>query len=508
MTAKFKTQVFYISLFVLSLFFVTRTVLLLPPEDAQLDNGSRLEWTSCWFNIPLFKIIHCARLYPSLQNSQQSISIPVVVIKNKGLIRKREPIIYINGGPGYAVGIDSSYNIDYWVNNVDEYEWNRDFILYDNRGTGLSYPQPQCKELRDINYKNLPKYVTEEEYYHELYEQAKICTQNVREEVNQFNFSTHHSTQDLRDLIDTLNYSSVNLFGVSYGTRVALELMRRSPQRLRSVILDSPFPSSVNNALAWPSVLDNTIQKIFQYCENNKVCQEKYPNLKALFTKALAELKSNPMLVFLPEYYSDGHYEVFINDDRFVYALFTAMYDSSLLPTLPDIINDVVQGKQKSMRQMITIYADTIMDNTANDMVYNFVLCNDNGDITQDALESEINKYPLLKYYNRLEWKYTHCKTVNEDPKLRLSKRPVKSSIPTLILSGVNDTITPWQWGEEINQHLENSSHYIVKEISHGVIGFDECALEISRLFLKEPNNLSKQKCSTFINSSSALQVK
>lgn len=305
--------------------------------------------------------------------------------------------------------------------------------------------------------------------------------------------------QDLRDLIDSLNYPAVNLYSVSYGTRVALELIRRSPEKLRSVILDSPFPSSINDVLSWPSILDNTVQNIFKRCRNNEVCHKKYPDLKELFTKALNQLKNEPMLVHLPEYYSDGYYDVFINDDRFVYSLFTAMYDSEITATLPDVINDVAQGKQKSMRPAITSYADMFLDFTMNDMVYNFVLCNDNGDITKDELEKEINKYPLLKYYNRFEWKYNPCKLLKEDRKLRLSSEPVKSSIPTLILSGEHDTVTPWQWGKQINKYLDNSFHFIVKDISHGVIGFDECALKTSNLFLKELGELSKQNCSTYI---------
>lgn len=492
-------KLFFIPFIFLFVLLISRTILLLPPENSQLANGTRIEWTSCWFDIPFLKIIHCARLYPSLQNSGNSISIPVVVIKNMGFSQNPDPVIYINGGPGNSVGIDTHSNVSYWINEFDSLGWNRDFIIYDHRGTGLSYPQPQCKELLDIHYKNLPRNISENDYYHELIEQTKICYQNLAPSVSMSNFSTQHYMQDLRDLIDSLNYPTVNLYSVSYGTRVALELMRRSPEKLRSVILDSPFPSSINDVLSWPAILDNTVQNIFKRCRNNEVCHKKYPNLKELFTKALKQLKNEPMLVHLPEYYSDGHYDVFINDDRFVFSLFTAMYDSEITASLPDVINEVAQGKQKLMRPVITFYADMFLDSTMNDMVYNFVLCNDNGDITKDELDKEINKYPLLKYYNRFEWEYMPCNLLKEDSKLRLSSRPVKSSIPTLILSGEHDTVTPWQWGEQINKHLDNSFHFIVKDISHGVIGFDECALETSNSFLEELGELSKQNCSTYI---------
>lgn len=170
--------------------------------------------------------------------------------------------------------------MSFWVNLFDQLNWNRDIIIYDHRGTGLSYPQPGCEELRAIHYKNLSRSVSEEEYYREIYAQINSCHQELDLEVNLSNFSTLHNTQDLRDLIDSLQYPLVNLFGVSYGTRVALELMRRSSKNLRSVILDSPFPPSINDSIEWPSILDNTIKIIFKYCENKSDCNKKYPNLK------------------------------------------------------------------------------------------------------------------------------------------------------------------------------------------------------------------------------------
>ena len=75
----------------------------------------------------------------------------------------------------------------------------------------------------------------------------------------------------------------------------------------------------------------------------------------------------------------------------------------------------------------------------------------------------------------------------------------MKSSVPTLILSGEHDTVTPWQWGKQINKHLDNSFHFIVKDITHSVIGFDKCAVKTSNLFLKDLADLSKQNCSTYI---------
>lgn len=184
MRIKNNKKLFFIPFIFLFILLISRTILLLPPENSQLDNGTRIEWQSCWFDIPLLKIVHCARLYPSLQNFGNSISIPVVVIKNMGFSQNPDPVIYINGGPGYSVGIDTESNVSYWIDEFDSLGWNRDFIIYDHRGTGLSYPQPECEELLNIHYKNLPRYISEDDYYRELVEQTKICYQNLAANVS------------------------------------------------------------------------------------------------------------------------------------------------------------------------------------------------------------------------------------------------------------------------------------------------------------------------------------
>jgi pimeloyl-ACP methyl ester carboxylesterase len=41
-----------------------------------------------------------------------------------------------------------------------------------------------------------------------------------------------------------LGYHQVNLWSISYGTRLALTVMRLSPSEVRSVVLDSTSPTT------------------------------------------------------------------------------------------------------------------------------------------------------------------------------------------------------------------------------------------------------------------------
>jgi pimeloyl-ACP methyl ester carboxylesterase len=85
------------------------------------------------------------------------------------------------------------------------------------------------------------------------------------------------------------------MFGVSYGTYLALTIMRDHPERLRSAILDATVPPSVVDlAEFWPNVRDG-FQNIFRACTAQARCRSSFPNLERTFTKLVRRLESDPV---------------------------------------------------------------------------------------------------------------------------------------------------------------------------------------------------------------------
>ena len=478
----------------MSILFFIRLSLLQPPEDTLLSNGARLEWRDCTFDIPLTEIIHCATLYPSLQNKHNNVSLPIVVIKNVSFSQHDDPILYISGGPGSATGFKDD-DIDYWLDMINELSWGRDFVLYDQRGTGESTPQIICPSFEDFNYDALTTDLSPKEELVSYYNQHKECRHRIQEfDGDLSGYSTKHNTQDVLDITHSLNYSQWNLFGVSYGTRVALEVMRNKPTHIRSVILDSVFPSDKYDLLYWPFILDNAINMIFERCDNNETCQATYPNLRDLFKTSLRKLKNNSMYVHMPEFYSDGALNIYLNDSRFIDALFFATYDSTLISLIPDAINDVAHGRQKALLPITTSFVETIFDEYSNVITFNTVLCNDEKMISRKRYESIVERYPTSKPYTQDLWQYDSCHIWGDKNTSVLETEPVHSTIPTLVLAGRDDAVTPWQWGEEVHQNLKNSFYYDFSDTTHGVIGINECASHLSVYFL-DKLTLSDKHC-------------
>ena len=79
-----------------------------------------------------------------------------------------------------------------------------------------------------------------------------------------------------------LGYDQVNLWGGSYGTRLALEVMRRHPVGLRSVVLDSVYPPDVDLYAEAPANFSRALERLFSACAANPICVQAYPNLRFL----------------------------------------------------------------------------------------------------------------------------------------------------------------------------------------------------------------------------------
>lgn len=109
-------------------------------------------------------------------------------------------------------------------------------------------------------------------------------------------FNTANSTNDLVGLLQALGYESYNLHGTSYGTRLALETLRRHPQApIRSIVLDSPSTPTVERLSNLAVAPHEMVMQLFANCTADAACNEAYPDLPARTEALLARLASAPL---------------------------------------------------------------------------------------------------------------------------------------------------------------------------------------------------------------------
>ncbi|MCA9904902.1 MAG: alpha/beta fold hydrolase, partial [Anaerolineae bacterium] len=206
------------------------TVLLAAPVLAQ-DELPYVELTDCWMDLPDGLVegddVDCGLLFvPEDRTDPDSatIELAVAILYASEDDVQPDPIIYLAGGPG-GNAVDE---LEAWVDIP--YIQDRDLILLDQRGTGYSFPSLNCPEIEESED-----------------DATQACRDRlVADGVNLQAYNSAENAADVADLRVALGYDEWNLYGISYGTRLAQTIVRDYPQGIRSVILDSAYPLAAN----------------------------------------------------------------------------------------------------------------------------------------------------------------------------------------------------------------------------------------------------------------------
>lgn len=410
----------------------------------------------------------------------ETIRLAVAILPALNGQPRPDPVIYLEGGPGGSA-LTGLYG---WLGV--ELREERDLILFDQRGTGFSTPALFCD---DFDYDFDVDEAESAEYY-------AACAKELRAEGIDLNaFSSAESAADTAMLARALGYEQVNVYGISYGTRVAMAVMRDHPEIVRSVVLDSPYPPQV---MGYDEQAINgwvAIKSLFAACEVDPACGEAYPGLLDDFTEYLFELDEDPQVYD----FGDGEYEYVSSD--IIDVLFAAMYDHNALPYLPLAIADLIDGDPDTLAWAYSGGSgddddwdeeeDELYALSDSDAVYNSVECIEEIPFNRlSAAETLSQNIPDpfldgLLYY--VIDQFEICEVWEVTPAAEIETQPVVSDIPTLVLAGEFDPITPPVWGEAAVSTLSRSQLVIVPGAGHSLIDAGPCPSGLGVAFLNDP---------------------
>lgn len=394
-----------------------------------------------------------------------------------------DPVIYLAGGPGGSAVLE----VDAWVE--DPIRESRDIILLDQRGTGYSYPSLSCPQPADD--------ATEAEAAQDCHDYW------VDQGVNLSAYNSLQSAADVAALREALDYDQWNLFGVSYGTRLALAIMRDNPAGVRSVILDSTYPPQVNDQEEASSGQVATFRVLFDGCAADATCDDAYPDLENVFYETVDQLNSEPAEYVAVDPETDEEYDVTLSGDDFVEALFLAMYSTDNIPYLPAVIYAVADGDYGLLDDL---NSGVLLDEYARvgtlrqqdeepsddaDAMYNSVTCSEEipfNDYNAAIADAE-SVPPELRdgMVGAVEATFMICDIWDVTPAPAFEADPVVSDIPTLVLAGEYDPATPPVWGRIAAQTLSSSFFFEFPGVGHGVVDGGDCPRSIIMAFLDDP---------------------
>ncbi len=445
------------------------------------------EPAACAFPVPSRYSPECGYLIVPENRSRVNspwVRLHVAVFRNRLGQAVADPVVHLAGGPG-----SSSLDVAGYMFNqgLDAILDQRDFILFDQRGTGYSQPRLDCPERASVTGQLLEGGLISPGSDALIVDAFRRCRDRlVGQGIDLSSYHTTASAADLNDLRQVLGYDRFNLYAVSYGTRLALTLMRDHPEAVRSAVLDSAYPPQVNLYTALAPNADRAFNVFFNRCAADPACNTSYPDLRNFFYQLVDQLNTSPILLTLN--IANTPRTVRLDGSLLIDVLFVGLYNPAVTVSMPQMIYDVSRGEYGILRNRLALYFDA---SGALGMQMS-VQCAEEIPLNapEEAYAAAQGVAPQIAafYPASVQSLFAVCRewsTVASDPRENL---PVQSDVPALILAGEHDPITPPDWGRLTAQTLSRAYFYELPGNGHWVTRSSRCALSMALTFWNDPN--------------------
>lgn len=415
-----------------------------------------------------------------------TIRLAVVVYHSTSSAPKPDPIVYLQGGPG-----DEAIE---WSTSVYEYVIapllsERDFVVFDPRGVGHSEPALECDEFGQTYLQDLQGKIPGDQRT-SYYQGALLSCKNnlIRQGANLSAYTSVDMAADARDVIAALGYQQANLYGISYGTRVAQIVMRDHSEIVRSAVLDSVVPIEVQMLNQRSTERDSILRVLFDDCKSDPVCSSAYPDLESVYNQVFNQLNAQPVHVTVPVT-EDRKLERTIDGYTFRNAVLWALRVPQTIPLAPQLIYRALDGDNSML--VLSLEFPIISFDSITLGSYISVNCHDQ--VFAMSVES------LNQTISDL------CKLWDIKPPAPGENDPVNSDIPTLIFAGRYDATTPTSFGHQLAAHLPHSTIAEIPNQGHApsATRVSDCPIKLISIFLQDPNIAPDLTC---VNETAAVQ--
>jgi len=333
---------------------------------------------------------------------------------------------------------------------------NHAIVLLDQRGTGSSSPQ-SCEYPEEWQQPADPMPA--------LRKATTDCLAKLGPRVRFY--TTSIAVQDLEDMRAALGFPQIDLYGASYGTRVAEHYMRRYPARVHAVILDGVTYPEQMIGVETPQDGEEALNLIVARCRQAPDCAAVYPDLQQDLESLLRQFGPQKVMVTIDDPNSGLPLEIEFNHKILGAALRFLSYSAMQASLLPALIHQAAHGKLRPMASQAIMNARQIGDQLANGMQYS-VVCSEDEPFFAAA---NIDRAAMAKTYQGTELVdalHEICKLWPRGPVDADLHAPLHSDIPTLLLSGEADPVTPPADAERASVGLTHHRHLILKGEGHG----------------------------------------
>lgn len=431
-----------------------------PAPPATLKMG-RLTLTACELKRPhsaATLAAFCTK-FPVPENradpESRTIDLKLAILKSDSTVPARDLVVYLAGGPGQSA-------IQTYPDLAPAFApllKHHDVLLLDQRGTGDSHPL-KCpaleKLLKDQADAAQPGVEQRAQWVGE-------CAQEVEKSADPRYYATSDAVADLEAVRAALGAPRLDLVGVSYGTRMAQHYAAAHPDAVRSIVLDGVVPNSLVLGETFATGLQQSLKLQAQDCDEAAACKQAFGDWYATLHQLYVKLRAGqPQQVTFEDPYSYQPVTRALTADTLAGVVRLFSYSEVTAALLPLAVNEAARGNYAPLMGQAQLLSGDLSGSIESGMQMS-VICTEDAPLLTPRPQDE----GLLLGDELIKAFIAECKAWPHNPMPQGFHTPFKSSIPTLLISGERDPVTPPAFAGEVLKGLSNGRSLVVRGLGH-----------------------------------------
>ncbi len=388
------------------------------------------------------------------QPDRRRLELAIALVPGRPKQAKPDPVFMLAGGPGQSAR-EAFPSV---AGAFRELQRERDVVLVDQRGTGGSNPI-DCRTSGDAAATEAAT-VADPEAARRF---AAACLAGL--DADPRFYTTSDAVLDLEAVRAAIGAEQVNLVGISYGTRVALEYLRRQPGRVRTVVLDGVVPPELALGSEHARNLESALDAHFALCEADADCRERFGSPRSLLDGLLARLREAPQRVRYRDPLTDETREDELTTAAVAGVVRLYAYAPQLAAMLPRSLAEAAAGRPEVLMAQARMIESLVGEQIALGSQLSVSCAED-----ADRLRIDPADAGTLMGSEFVAAVLAQCEVWPRGRRPADFNAPVRSDRPVLLLSGELDPVTPPRYGEAVVKHLPNGRHLVARGQGHNVM--------------------------------------
>jgi pimeloyl-ACP methyl ester carboxylesterase len=411
--------------------------------------------------------------------SGRTVRIAVAVARATSTPGSEAPIVFLQGGPGEPIVKDTAALAQIAFGDAAR---TRDVVVIDQRGTGLSEPNLSCGEIEAFSHDAGTAVLADDAYEAAFLSALTACIDRLRDS-GQVDFSTYTSAQNAADVIavlHTLGHHQLNLYGLSYGARLALTIIRDfgSTGEIRSAVLGGVYGPEAD-ALQVPVGLSERLDLLFDACAADASCNAAYGDLRADLQALLGGSQRTALLEALLD--ALGSTDGISNVPKLIWA--AAHGDDGLVMNGLNARQQELDGLAWGMNAAVQCQEE-------------FLLISPEEQAADAAAVRPGYEGLALRFPESSSALPRWCAAQNFAARPEFENAPVSSdSVPVLAISGRFDPFTPPEWADRATAGFATRHLVTLQSAGHDTALASACAIGIVAAFIADPDRAPDSDC-------------